>query len=79
MNRQKYSYEVLVVDDGSKDNTISLVKDQIKDKKGFRLIENPHGGKALTVISGILQAQGEIVLFTDMDQATPIQDRKSVV
>lgn len=74
LNQQKYSYEVLVVDDGSKDNTVNLVKDQIKDKKGFHLIENSHGGKALTVISGILQAQGEIVLFTDMDQATPIQE-----
>ena len=45
---------------------------EIKNKKGFKLIKNPHGGKALTVISGMLKTVGEIAVFTDMDQATPI-------
>lgn len=69
---QKYSYEVLIIDDGSKDKTAELIEQQIKNKPGFRLIRNPHGGKALTVISGMLQTKGEISVFTDMDQATPI-------
>lgn len=74
LKKQTYTYEVLVVDDGSKDDTVKLVTEQIKTKKGFRLIENVHGGKALTVITGIQAAQGQITLFTDMDQATPIQE-----
>jgi len=69
-----YEYEVLIVDDGSKDRTREIVKEQIKGKKGFRLIENPHGGKANTVITGLLLAEGEIALFTDMDQATPLPE-----
>ena len=69
-----YDWEVLIVDDGSKDQTREIVKDQIKDKAGFRLIENPHGGKASTVMSGLLESRGEIALFTDMDQATPIAE-----
>lgn len=69
---QTYSYEVLIVDDGSTDETREIVEENIKYKKGFNLIRNPHGGKALTVISGLLKARGEIALFTDMDQATPI-------
>ncbi|MDO8637956.1 MAG: glycosyltransferase [Candidatus Daviesbacteria bacterium] len=72
LKKQDYLYEVLIIDDGSTDETVKLVEEQIKNKKNFRLIKNPHGGKALTVISGMLKASGEIALFTDMDQATPI-------
>ncbi|TEU01971.1 glycosyltransferase, partial [Candidatus Woesebacteria bacterium] len=38
----------------------------------FRVLKEPHRGKGGTVIAGVLAAKGEIVLFTDMDQATPI-------
>ena len=69
-----YEYEVLIVDDGSSDKTAEIVEEQIKNKKGFRLIKNPHGGKAKTVITGILEATGEIALFSDLDQATPISE-----
>lgn len=67
-----YSYEVIIVDDGSTDKTAEIIKRLIKDKPNFKLLENEHGGKALTVISGLLAAKGEIALFTDMDQATPL-------
>ena len=72
LKQQKYTYEVLIVDDASKDNTRELVAQFIKDKPGFKLIENEHGGKAITVMSGLLKAEGEITVFTDMDQATPL-------
>ena len=67
-----YNYEVLVVDDGSNDNTALIVKEKIKNLKGFKLVENKHGGKAATVITGMLVAKGELILFTDLDQSTPI-------
>ncbi len=67
-----YSYEVLIVDDGSPDETAKVAEEMSKGKKGFTVIKNPHGGKALTVISGMQKTQGEISVFTDMDQATPI-------
>lgn len=69
-----YSYEVILVDDGSSDNTVDLIEEEIKNKSNFRLIRNHHGGKAITVMTGILDAKGEIVLFTDMDQATPLKE-----
>lgn len=69
-----YSYEVLIVDDGSRDRTLELVEKFIKGKNNFRLIKNSHGGKALAVMTGLLSARGEIALFTDMDQATPLSE-----
>jgi dolichyl-phosphate beta-glucosyltransferase len=74
LKNQKYSYEVLIVDDASKDDTRELVEKIIKNKSSFRLIKNEHGGKAITVMAGMLAAKGEIVLFTDMDQATPLKE-----
>lgn len=65
-------YEVIIVDDGSLDNSVELIRKHISQNKHFRLIQNSHGGKAIAVMTGMLQAKGQIVLFTDMDQATPI-------
>ena len=69
-----FSHEVIVVDDGSSDKTCEIVKKFVKNKQNWRLIENKHGGKAWTVMTGLLEAKGEIALFTDMDQATPIPE-----
>lgn len=70
--KRKYSWEVLIVDDASKDNTVKLAEAFAKKHTGFRVLKEPHRGKGGTVIAGVLAAKGEIVLFTDMDQATPI-------
>ena len=69
-----FEYELLFVDDGSSDGTIEEIKSQMRGKDNVRLIENPHGGKAYTVITGLLEAKGDIALFTDMDQATPLRE-----
>lgn len=68
----KIDYKVIVVDDGSSDNSVNLIKEYLSKDKNFQLIQNRHGGKAIAVLTGMEKAQGDIVLFTDMDQATPI-------
>ncbi|MDD2822935.1 MAG: glycosyltransferase [Candidatus Daviesbacteria bacterium] len=78
LKNQNYNYEVLIVDDGSSDSTVKLVEAEIKNKKGIRLIKNQHGGKAITVITGLLESIGDIVLFTDMDQATPLNQIEKI-
>lgn len=72
MERQTYSWEVLIVDDGSTDESRLLIKKTVSSNRQFRLLENSHQGKAGTVVSGMLAATGELVLFTDLDQATPL-------
>lgn len=72
--KQNYPYEVIIVDDGSKDDTVRLIERKIKSIKNFRLVKNLHSGKAVAVMTGLLRSKGEIALFTDMDQATPIDE-----
>lgn len=72
LEKKDYPYEVIIVDDGSKDQSRKLIKDFINDHAKFRLLAKPHQGKAATVIAGILAALGAHILFTDLDQATPI-------
>lgn len=74
LSKKDFPYEVIVVDDGSTDGSTEFVEQFIKDNPHFTLIKNDHLGKAGAVTTGILAAKGEIVLFTDMDQATPIEE-----
>lgn len=74
LSKKKYTYEVIIVDDGSTDGSVEFTKEFIKSNPHFRLIKNPHLGKAGAVTKGILDAKGDYILFTDMDQATPIEE-----
>ncbi|MBL7159427.1 glycosyltransferase, partial [Candidatus Microgenomates bacterium] len=74
LKSKDYLWEVIIVDDGSEDNSREIIKKFLKTNSRFTLIENPHQGKGATVIAGILESKGKYVLFTDLDQATPISE-----
>jgi len=74
LKTQPYRWEVIIVNDESTDNSRGLIERFIADKTGVFLFDIPHGGKPAGVWAGIQKAQGEIVLFTDMDQSTPISE-----
>lgn len=65
--------EILVVDDGSKDKTVSVVEDFAKKDGRVKVIANqPNSGKGSVVRKGMLEAKGMWRLMTDADNSTPI-------
>lgn len=77
INKEKIEAEVLVVDAGSKDKTLEVVKSHIKDFKTLKIIDagpKPKGKfiKGKQVKIGMLSAKGKYILFMDADLATPL-------
>ena len=70
-------YEVIVVDDGSTDDTHAVVEVRVRDVGSVRLLRLPrNSGKGMAVRAGMLAARGAYRLFTDADGATPIGEVK---
>jgi len=67
------SAELLVVDDGSRDDTLAIANAYEPAAFAYRVLSLPHRGKASAVRGGMLQATGRYVLFTDADLSTPIR------
>ncbi len=67
--------EVIVVNDGSTDSTAQVVREIARRAPEVRLVENPaNHGKGYSVRNGMMQAQGEVVMFTDSDLSAPIEE-----
>lgn len=74
LTKQKYAWEVLLVNDESTDQTKELLTAFCHQNPNFKLMTIAHGGKSAAVTAGVLSALGEIILFSDFDQSTPIQE-----
>ncbi len=75
LEKQAYSYEILVVNDGAKDNTAEVVKQYEKNIPAIRLIDNGvNHGKGWAVKQGMLEAVGDIRVFMDADNSTKIDE-----
>lgn len=74
LRAQSYTWEVLVVDDGSRDGT-SRVAEEIGQGSACRVIRNePNRGKGYSIRRGMLEARGQYRLFSDADLSTPIEE-----
>jgi dolichyl-phosphate beta-glucosyltransferase len=75
LETRPYRSEILVVDDGSSDRTNEIVAGCQGRYPGLRLISNGRNrGKGFSVRHGMLEARGEIALFSDADLSTPIEE-----
>jgi glycosyltransferase involved in cell wall biosynthesis len=75
LSAQPWQVEVLVVNDGSRDNTAEIVRQFAAQHSYIRLIENPgNRGKGYSIRNGMLQASGDVVLFSDADLSAPITE-----
>src|SRR5215831_13542503 len=67
--------EVLVVNDGSRDDTVAIVQRAAAANPCLRLVENPgNRGKGYSVRNGMLRASGDILMFSDADLSSPIEE-----
>jgi dolichyl-phosphate beta-glucosyltransferase len=68
-------FEIIVVNDGSRDETAGVTREFARTYPMLRLIDlNPNRGKGGAVKVGMLEARGSYALFTDADQSTPIAE-----
>jgi glycosyltransferase involved in cell wall biosynthesis len=73
--QERWDAEVIVVNDGSRDGTADLVRQYAQNNRSLRLLENPgNRGKGYSVRNGMLNARGAILLFSDADLSSPIEE-----
>jgi dolichyl-phosphate beta-glucosyltransferase len=72
--------EILVVDDGSTDDTARIAQDWSRDMPSLRLVSNGENrGKGYSVRHGMLEARGRVAIFTDADLSSPIEESEKLL
>jgi glycosyltransferase involved in cell wall biosynthesis len=75
LRQQSWNAEVIVVDDGSRDDTFEIVGKIAADNPEIRVVQNPgNQGKGYAVRNGMMNARGQVLLFTDADLSSPITE-----
>ncbi len=75
LDEQGWNAEVIAVDDGSRDDTAEIIRWYAQKNPRLRLLQNPvNRGKGYSIRNGMLHAQGEIMLFSDADLSSPIEE-----
>lgn len=80
VHSQGWDAEVIVVNDGSTDNTAEIALTLAAKDPILRIVENPgNRGKGYSVRNGMLHARGRIVIFSDADLSSPIEESSKLL
>ncbi len=80
LGRRFPSAEIIVVDDGSRDATAATAENALKDWPRGKVLSRPKNmGKGYSVREGVLSSGGRMVLFSDADLSTPIEELDGLV
>lgn len=72
--KQKYPWEIILIDDGSSDKTLTLMKKAAKGKNNIKIINyKMNRGKGYAIVQGVKKAKGKYILFTDIDHSVPVR------
>lgn len=77
LQNKDFTYEVIIVNDGSKDNTVEVVQNFFSKGKfnNFSILDfKENRGKGFAVKQGMLAAKGDYILFIDADSSAPIEE-----
>lgn len=78
--RKKFVFEIILVNDGSTDQTKLEIKKIMKLKESIKLISYPKNrGKGFAIKQGMLSATGQYLIFTDIDLSTPIDEFENFI
>jgi dolichyl-phosphate beta-glucosyltransferase len=80
IHAEGWNAEIVVVNDGSRDNTAEIIRAFAAKDPSVRLVENPgNRGKGYSVRNGILNARGEVLFFSDADLSSPIEESSKLL
>jgi dolichyl-phosphate beta-glucosyltransferase len=80
VNERGWDAEVIAINDGSRDNTAEIIRGYADKNPRLQLLENPgNRGKGYSVRNGMLHAQGEVLLFSDADLSSPIEEAEKLL
>lgn len=75
LNKNFRRFEIIVIDDGSCDDTVQQVESVSRDDNNIRLVKNSrNSGKGFSIRNGVMDAAGSLVLACDADLSTPIEE-----
>jgi glycosyltransferase involved in cell wall biosynthesis len=75
VDKRGWDAEVIAVDDGSRDNTAQVIRNYAQNNPRLRLLQNPgNRGKGYSIRNGMLHGRGEVLLFSDADLSSPIEE-----
>ena len=81
LNKQNYTWELIIVDDGSTDNTVNIAKDKKSKthKSNIQIIELSHAGKGWAIKNGMLRSNGSLKFMCDADLSMPIENLQNFI